>query len=154
MWGVKYVNRIFFEWLLDRHPVIQAWPVLLKQWIYIHIIYTPYKWHHKLVFLGVFLTLLIGAPFHPTYNWWPLGLPDDRHPAIKKPACWSLLKGVLIYPINDPRDIRCIWGWLLRGPHPKGFQHFPYEGGIRHLDVIYRFLRTWRRKSQDGRKWL
>ena len=28
-------------------------------------------------------------------------------------------------PNKYPRDIRCIWGWLLRGPHPKGATIFP-----------------------------
>ena len=26
----------------------------------------------------------------------------------------------MVVPKKYPRDIRCMWGWLLRGPHPKG----------------------------------
>ena len=44
-------------------------------------------------------------------------------PLLFNPPCWSPLKGE-IYPINI-HCIRCICGWLLRGPHPNITTNFP-----------------------------
>ena len=58
----------------------------------------------------------------------------------RAPSCLTpqeaLQKG--IYPINT-HYIRCKWGWLLRGHHPKGFSHhFPYELIFRGVDLVPR----------------
>ncbi len=62
-------------------------------------------------------------------------------PAVKNPPCWSPLKGDM-GPNKYPLYIGCIWGWLLRGPHPKGFPtifpHFPATGPNDRSPVFFK----------------
>ena len=57
---------------------------------------------------------------------------SDRVPQVFNPPSWTPLKEK--YPINT-HYVRCIWGWLLRGPHPKGTTIFPMNSWINPIYI-------------------
>lgn len=62
---------------------------------------------------------------------------QNRH--VKNPSSWSPLKDFKrgLGPNKYPCDLRCIWGWFLRAPHPKGTTIFPMRQEFGMLEYHY-----------------